>query len=60
VRFWFPHLPAGRWGLAMLRGCYAMSGLGLIVSVIVITAIWQRLCAYPGGCRWITKPWWPI
>ncbi|MGO9187849.1 MAG: arylamine N-acetyltransferase [Streptosporangiaceae bacterium] len=31
----------------MLRGCRPVSGLSLIVSVIVIIAIWQRLCAYP-------------
>jgi hypothetical protein len=33
-----------------------MSGPGLKVGVIVIAAIWQQLCGYPKGCRWITKP----
>jgi hypothetical protein len=42
-----PHLPAGRWRLTVVRGCRPMSGLGLIVGVIVIAAIWQRLCGYP-------------
>lgn len=44
----------------MLLSCHPMSGLNLIVSVVVITVTWQRLVRLSGGCRWITKPWWPI
>jgi tellurite resistance protein TehA-like permease len=44
-----PHLPAGQLRLTMLLACYAMFGLSLIASVVVITQLWQRLVRYSIG-----------
>jgi C4-dicarboxylate transporter/malic acid transport protein len=38
-----PHLPAGQPRLSLLLACYAMFGISLIASVLVITQLWQRL-----------------
>ena len=53
-----PHLPSGQPRLTMLLGCYAMFGLSLIASVIVITTIWQQLVRYkPGPALMIPTLW---
>jgi tellurite resistance protein TehA-like permease len=44
-----PHLPAGRLRLTMLLACYAMFGLSLIASLLVITQLWRRLVRYGAG-----------
>ena len=44
-----PHLVAGQPRLTMLLACYAMFGLSLTVSLIVIIQLWQRLVRYPAG-----------
>ena len=41
-----PHLPAGQPRLTMLLGCYAMFGISLFASVIVITLVWSRLVTH--------------
>ena len=41
-----PHVPAGSGRATMLYGCYAMFGLSLISSLIIITMIWSRLAHY--------------
>jgi C4-dicarboxylate transporter/malic acid transport protein len=41
------HLPAGQDRLALLLACYAMFGISLLASLIVITLLWGRL-AYHG------------
>jgi C4-dicarboxylate transporter/malic acid transport protein len=41
-----PHLPAGQPRLTMLLGCYAMFGITLFLSVIIITLLWSRLVTY--------------
>ena len=41
-----PHLPAGQPRLDMLLGLYAMFGMSLFLSVIVITLLWSRLVTY--------------
>jgi C4-dicarboxylate transporter/malic acid transport protein len=41
-----PHAAAGQARLTMLVGCYAMFGLSLFVSVIIITLIWGRLVTH--------------
>jgi hypothetical protein len=41
------HLPAGQLRLTMLLACYAMFGLSLIASLVVITQLWRR----PGPLR---------
>ncbi|MEU7306063.1 TDT family transporter [Streptomyces sp. NPDC007206] len=38
-----PHTPAGQPRLALLLGCYAMLGLGLITSLLVLAMIYSRL-----------------
>jgi len=43
------HLPAGQPRLTMLLGCYAMFGLSLIASLVVITQLWRRLVRYGAG-----------
>ena len=44
-----PHLPAGQARLTMLLACYAMFGLSLIASLVIITQIWQRLVQHSMG-----------
>jgi C4-dicarboxylate transporter/malic acid transport protein len=41
------HLPAGQDRLALLLACYAMFGVSLLASLIIITLLWGRL-AYDG------------
>jgi C4-dicarboxylate transporter/malic acid transport protein len=44
-----PHLPAGQARLTMLLACYAMFGLSLIASLMIIPQIWQRLVRHSVG-----------
>ena len=44
-----PHLPACHLRLSLLLACYAMFGISLIASVIVITQLWQRLVRHSIG-----------
>jgi C4-dicarboxylate transporter/malic acid transport protein len=44
-----PYAPAGQARLTLLIGCYAMFGLSLIASLIVITLIWARLVTHGVG-----------
>ncbi|WP_375481266.1 TDT family transporter [uncultured Jatrophihabitans sp.] len=41
-----PHAPAGQARLTLLMACYAMFGLALIASLVVITLIWHRLAVH--------------
>ena len=41
-----PHLARGTGRATMLYGCYAMFGLSLVASLIIITMIWTRLALY--------------
>jgi C4-dicarboxylate transporter/malic acid transport protein len=41
-----PHLPPGQGRLTLLLACYAMFGISLFASVIIITQIWSRLVLY--------------
>jgi C4-dicarboxylate transporter/malic acid transport protein len=53
-----PHLPAGQGRLTMLMACYAMFGLSLIASIIVITLIWHRLVVHKlGEARLVPTLW---
>ncbi|MGV9385025.1 TDT family transporter [Nonomuraea sp. NPDC003707] len=38
-----PHAPAGQPRLALLLGCYAMFGLGLVAALLVLAMIYSRL-----------------
>ena len=40
-----PHMAAGTGRTTMLYGCYAMFGLSLVASLIIISMIWSRLAA---------------
>jgi len=44
-----PYVPAGQLRLTMLMCCYAMFGLALIASVVVIALIWHRLAVHKVG-----------
>jgi C4-dicarboxylate transporter/malic acid transport protein len=53
-----PHLAAGQARATLLFGCYAMFGLTLIVSLVIISLVWARL-AYNGPGPAETVPtWW--
>jgi C4-dicarboxylate transporter/malic acid transport protein len=41
-----PHAPAGQARLTLLLGCYAMFGISLFASVIIITLLWGRLVTH--------------
>ena len=44
-----PYTPAGQARLSLLLCCYAMFGLSLLASIIVITLIWYRLAVHKTG-----------
>jgi len=44
-----PYVPAGQPRLTLLMGCYAMFGLSLLASIIIITLIWNRLAEHKIG-----------
>src|SRR5215469_13811677 len=53
-----PHLPAGQLRSTMLLSCYAMFGLSLLASLIVITVLWQRLINHKiGPARMVPTLW---
>lgn len=41
-----PHLPAGEARTGMLMACYAMFGLSLLASLLIIPLVWQRLAVH--------------
>jgi C4-dicarboxylate transporter/malic acid transport protein len=41
-----PYAAAGQARLSLLLGCYAMFGISLFASLIIITLLWQRLVTY--------------
>ncbi|GAC1522643.1 MAG: TDT family transporter [Chloroflexota bacterium] len=41
-----PHVAPGSGRATLLYGCYAMFGLSLMASIIIITMIWSRLAHY--------------
>ncbi len=52
------HTPAGQPRLTLLVCCYAMFGLSLIASMMVIAQIWQRLTRYQvGPARMVPTLW---
>ncbi|MFD1274754.1 C4-dicarboxylate ABC transporter [Streptomyces kaempferi] len=38
-----PHMPAGQLRLALVLGCYAMFGLGLVAALLVLAMVYSRL-----------------
>jgi C4-dicarboxylate transporter/malic acid transport protein len=43
------YAPAGQARLALVLACYAMFGLSLLASIVIITLIWYRLAVYKTG-----------
>jgi tellurite resistance protein TehA-like permease len=41
-----PHTPPGQARLTLLLGCYAMFGISLIASLIIIPLVWARLARF--------------
>jgi len=41
-----PHIAGASGRATLLYGCYAMLGLSLLASLIIITMIWSRLAHY--------------
>ncbi|MCW2656703.1 MAG: C4-dicarboxylate transporter [Jatrophihabitans sp.] len=53
-----PYAPAGQVRLCLLLCCYAMFGISLIGSLIVITLIWSRLTIHKiGAARMVPTLW---
>jgi C4-dicarboxylate transporter/malic acid transport protein len=53
-----PYTPAGQARLSLLLCCYAMFGLSLLASFIVITLIWYRLAMHKtGDARMVPTLW---
>jgi C4-dicarboxylate transporter/malic acid transport protein len=44
-----PYAAAGQARLALLMACYAMFGMSLLASIVIITLIWHRLAVYKTG-----------
>ncbi|MFG2358382.1 TDT family transporter [Streptomyces sp. NPDC048521] len=38
-----PHMPAGQGRLALLLGCYAMFGVGMVAAMLVLAMVYSRL-----------------
>jgi C4-dicarboxylate transporter/malic acid transport protein len=53
-----PHLAAGQAQQELLLGCYAMFGLSLVASLVVITLLWARLAYHgPGPAQTVPTLW---
>jgi C4-dicarboxylate transporter/malic acid transport protein len=44
-----PHTPAGQLRQTLLLGCYAMFGMSLLATVVVVTLLWSRLAQHKVG-----------
>jgi C4-dicarboxylate transporter/malic acid transport protein len=53
-----PHVGSAQGRLALLLACYAMFGISLFASVIIITQIWSRLVTHkPGAAVMVPTMW---
>ncbi len=53
-----PYAPAGQPRLSLLLSCYAMFGISLLASLVIITLIWGRLAAHQvGPARMVPTLW---
>jgi C4-dicarboxylate transporter/malic acid transport protein len=53
-----PYTTPGQGRLTLLLACYAMFGISLLASIVVITLIWQRLALYKvGPARMVPTLW---
>lgn len=55
-----PHVPAGQLRLTVLLACYAMFGLSLIASLIIITLLWARLARHRVGAAGMVPTLWIV
>ena len=55
-----PHLPVGEARTTLLAGCYAMFGLTLIASLVMITLIWNRLVQHKVGAAGAVPTLWIV
>jgi C4-dicarboxylate transporter/malic acid transport protein len=55
-----PFVPAGQLRLTMLFACYAMFGLSLVASLIVITLLWSRLAQHKVGAPGMVPMLWIV
>jgi C4-dicarboxylate transporter/malic acid transport protein len=55
-----PYAPPGQARLALLLCCYAMFGMSLLASVVVITLIWNRLAVYKVGAPRMVPTLWIV
>ncbi len=53
-----PHVAPGQGRLTLLLACYAMFGISLFASVIIITQVWSRLVTHkPGAAVMVPTMW---
>jgi C4-dicarboxylate transporter/malic acid transport protein len=53
-----PHIAAAQGRMTMLLACYAMFGISLFASVIIITQVWSRLVTHkPGAAVMVPTLW---
>jgi C4-dicarboxylate transporter/malic acid transport protein len=53
-----PHVGSAQGRLTLLLACYAMFGISLFASVIIITQVWSRLVTYkPGAAVMVPTLW---
>lgn len=55
-----PRLPAGQARLTMLLACYAMFGISLFASLVIIPQIWARLVRHKAGPAPMTPTVWIV
>ncbi|WP_245778293.1 TDT family transporter [Lentzea xinjiangensis] len=52
------HLPDGPWRQAMVLGCYALFGVSLFATMVIVPQIWQRLVRHgPGAASAVPALW---
>lgn len=54
------HLPAGQAQMTLLLGCYAMFGLSLVASLVIITLVWARLAYHGPGAPETVPTFWIV
>jgi C4-dicarboxylate transporter/malic acid transport protein len=55
-----PHAPAGQPRLTLLVACYAMFGISLLASLIIIPQIWSRLVQHKVGAAAMAPTLWIV
>jgi C4-dicarboxylate transporter/malic acid transport protein len=44
-----PYAPAGQFRATLLWGCFALFGISLVLTIAIVTLIWQRLVQHAAG-----------